>query len=408
MLSWPLAEESPLQSQALLSAVLADRLDHAQSTAVTAALSIPDTFAAIVAVAERERVLPALHRGVSGRFHNAAKFWRAVVMKAYQENRRRNAQIRAAFLELGEAAAAQHMRLAALKGAAWILEDEAECAAWRWMIDLDVLVDAEAFGRIPALLGRLGYKPVSQAKRYRNNFHHAPYGRPNLPATIEVHRHLGWRHELLAPEIVFGSARAIAAGLWLPAPWCRAFHAIIRWQIQDRGWSRGLIRLKDVLEVARFLSRADVDWDRLAAHGRAVGGLEACQAAVGIAAELLGATIPSALTPERTARRHIERALLIHASASRTWFATEIWRAGTLWRCEKVAYRLAVGGARPTRIRIAVWAARLVRLPILAARLLAILLRGVRLWAAPTGSPADLRSPPLRSYGRLLRQPPRP
>ena len=405
-MAWRLAEEATdLRSWTLLSAVLADRLDREQSAAVTAALSNPDAFAAIVAAADRERVLPALHLALSGRFDKAAKFWRAVVAKAYRDNRQRNAEIRGALVELGEAAAAANLRLAALKGAAWILEDETDYAAWRWMIDFDVLVDAEEFDRMPALLGRLGYEPASESKRYRNNFHHAPYWRPNIPITIEVHRHLGWRHRLLAPEIVFGSARPVAPGLLLPAPWCRAFHAIIHWQIQDLGLSRSTVRLKDVVEIARFLARGDVDWDRVAAHARAVGSFEACEAAVALAAELLGAPVPRALTPGRTARRHVARALAVLASPLRTWLTTEMWRAGTLWRCEKIAYRLAIRGATRRRIWVTVWTARIARLPILAVRAIGILARAILRCAHRRQSTAASLPVPIEANARYRSDP---
>jgi hypothetical protein len=378
---WRLVEEaSDLRGWTLLSAVLADGLAPEQSTAVTAALSDPDVIGEIIRVADRERVLPALHPAMTGRFEDAARFWRAIVAKAYRENRERNACLRSALLEVGEAAAAAGLRLAVLKGAAWILEDEADNAAWRWMIDFDVLVEVEAFDRMPALLSRLGYEPASDSKRYRNNFHLAPYLRPNLATTVEVHRHLGWRHQLLAPEIVFGGARSAAPGLLLPAPWCRAFHAIVHWMVQDLGLSRSMVRLKDLVEIARFLARDDVDWEEVAAHACAVGSRETCEAAVALAAELLGAPVPNALTPGRLARRHVAYALAVRASPPRTWLATELWRAGTLWRCEKIAYRLALRGARPASVRLAVWMARVVRLPILAVRLVGILVRGTRLF----------------------------
>ena len=55
-IAWRLAEEaSDLRSWTLLSAVLADSLDREQSAAVTAALSDPDAFAAIVAAADESR-----------------------------------------------------------------------------------------------------------------------------------------------------------------------------------------------------------------------------------------------------------------------------------------------------------------------------------------------------------------
>jgi hypothetical protein len=93
-IAWRLAKEaSDPGSWTVMSAVLADGLDREQSAAVAAALSNADAFAAIVAQADRERVLPALHLALTGRFDTAAKFWRAVVAKAYQENRQRNANV---------------------------------------------------------------------------------------------------------------------------------------------------------------------------------------------------------------------------------------------------------------------------------------------------------------------------
>jgi hypothetical protein len=96
--------------------------------------------------------------------------------------------------------------------------------------------------------------------------------------------------------------------------------------------------------------------------------LEPCAAAVAAASELLAAPVPRELSPPATAQRWVERALARHASPLRTFIATEIWRAGTLWRCEKVAYRCALRGMRPSVIPMAVWGARIVRLPLLAVR----------------------------------------
>jgi hypothetical protein len=337
-----------------------------------------ETFAALQRLAETERVLPALYDGLAER-HGAevAKPMRAVSAVHRETNRRRNGAIRAALLELGEAAAAEGFAFAALKGVAWVIEDGDSAAAWRSMLDMDVLVDAKRFHDIPLFLDRLGYVRLSNDARYDINFHHAPYARPDGPAMIEVHRHLGWRHWLLAPEIVFDRARPIAVGLLLPAPWCRAFHAIIHWQIQDFGLSRATMPLKDVLEVDRFLARSDVDWAALAAHARAVGAMHACEAAVALAGNLFGAPCPREIPLRAFGRRHAALALSRKASPWRTWLAREKWRAGTLWRCEKVAYGWALKGAPPAAIHAAVWAGRLVRLPYLFARAVGIIARAL-------------------------------
>ena len=69
------------------------------------------------ALAESERVLPALYDALTKR-HGAqvAKPMRAVCAVHRETNRRRNGAIRAALLELGEAAAARRLRLRSLEG----------------------------------------------------------------------------------------------------------------------------------------------------------------------------------------------------------------------------------------------------------------------------------------------------
>jgi hypothetical protein len=288
--------------------------------------------------------------------------------------------LRRALLDLGQAGAAADIHFVALKGAAWLLEDEAGCAGWRQMLDLDVLVHPERYDAAPPLLERLGYRQASQSKRYVVNFHHAPYRHPSIDVTLEVHRHVGWRHELMPTSAIIASARSSAPGLALPAPWIRAFHAIIHWQVLDHGGSRGTLPLKEIVEVARFLARPDVDWPVLADHAAAVGARAACECAVASAAQLLGAPVPPRLAPSAAARGWVETSMARRNSALRTWVATQMWRAGTLWWCEKVAYRCALRGLDPVVIAIVVWAARIARLPLLAVRAIGIAARALA-WA---------------------------
>jgi Uncharacterised nucleotidyltransferase len=329
----------------------------------------PAVWAAVLALSEQERVSATLHEAVAARFSGiASKADRAVLATQYEANRRRNAALRRALLELGEAGASSGFQFAALKGAAWLVEDEAGCAACREMLDLDVLVHPRHYDLVPHFLESMGYVLGSRMKRFQNNFHHAPYGHPNLPVALEVHRHLGWHHHLLSPEILLASSAPVAPGLLLPAPWARAFHAIVHWQIQDHGAFRGTLPLKQVVEVARFLARSDVDWGKVRAHADAVGAAEACEFALASAAILLQAPVPCEITPRPAAQLWVARSIARRASPMRTWLVTQMWRAGTLWRCEKVAYRWALRGSAPAVIVFAVWGARIVRLPLLAVR----------------------------------------
>jgi hypothetical protein len=300
------------------------------------------------------------------------KAWRAMLAIRQEANRRRNAALRQVLLELGAAGMSTGIRFAALKGAAWILEDKSDCASWRQMIDLDVLVHPGQFAAVPRLLEQMGYRPASRAKRFKHNFHHAPYRHPRIPITLEVHRHIGWQHGLLPSEIVLAGSRPVAFGLLMPDPWLRAFHAIIHWQIQDHGGSRCTLPLKEILEVARFLRRADVDWSTLHAHAARVGAENASRRAIASAAILLNAPVPGNFHLKPAARAWVDRALARRVSPLSTWLATQMWRAGTLWRCEKIGYRYAVRGFHPAMVVIAVWSARLIRLPLLAVRATAI------------------------------------
>jgi hypothetical protein len=341
----------------------------------------PDTIKTILTTAESERVLPALHEAVV--LNHAAdlpKSYRAILAVQYEANRRRNLMMHRALIALGEAAASVRLEFAVLKGAAWVMEDISG-APWRWLLDIDLLVDPRQYGRTPQLLEALGCQRAFESRRFDVNFHHAPYRYPDGDFTIEVHRHLGWKHALLPPDGVLACARRVAPGLLLPAPWHRAFHAIIHWQVQDCGRSRATTPLKDILEVARFLARPDVDWAALAAHARKVRATDACESAVALASALLGAPVPREIATAEKGERHVVRALVRRASPLRTWFATQLWRAATLWRCEKVAYRTAISGGKPAIVAMVVWSRRIAQLPILAVRLIGIIARALFLWA---------------------------
>jgi hypothetical protein len=155
---------------------------------------------------------------------------------------------------------------------------------------------------------------------------------------------------------------------------------MIHWQMQDFGFSRKTTPVKDIVEVSRFLGRSDIDWPTLCSHARVAGATRACEAAVALASALLAAPVPDLVSVSERGRRHVERSLAHRASPLRTWFATQAWRAGTLWRCEKVAYRLALEGAAPATISAAVWASRVARLPLLVVRAMRIGVRGALLW----------------------------
>ena len=167
----------------------------------------------------------------------------------------------------------------------------------------------------------------------------------------------------------------------------RFFHAIIHWQVQDHGGSRGTLPLRELVEVARFLARPDLDWGALAAHAARVEAVASCELAIASAVALLDARMPPRLIPGSAAQRWVTRSLARRDSPLGTWVATQRWRAGTLWWCDKVRYRAALQGTRPAFTALKVWGARFIRLPLLAVRATGIALQALA-WAGTARRPS--------------------
>jgi hypothetical protein len=345
-------------------------------------------------LAVREQVNAALSEALGSRLSQlVSRDHRIALAIQHEANRKRNAAIAAAVHEIGEGFAAAGMRGAVLKGAAWVIEDRAGCAPWRGMVDIDIATEQSGFAEVEQVMAGLGFQPYLGPRETlagaRRSFQF-PFQRSDLAVLVEIHRDLGWRRELLPIAIVFASAQPIDRGLVLPSPWCRAFHSIVHWMVQDQGWSRHMLGLKDMLEVARFLNRPDVDWKVLLGHARAVGVAKFCEAAVASSVLLLKARSPEeiAITPEATA--WVRRALAVRESPERTWRATQIWRMSTLWNCDKISYRAARNGKGPLQIKTTLWLARIVRLPILGIRAMILATRCL-LRAARGGAGATTR-----------------
>jgi hypothetical protein len=361
-------------NKAAVLELLCDLLSGKDLPSLGTALGDPEAIGPVLQFAEQERILPALAQRAAGS-PALSKSTRAVLATHYEANRRRNAAFRGVLLELGEAAAAARIDLIALKGATWLLEDTDGSAAWRQMVDIDVLVPREQFAAMSALLERMNYSNVSRRKD--GNFHHSFY-HPATPVLVELHKDPGWQPHLLPNDVLFASSREIVTGIRVPEPWMRVFHAIIHWQIQDQAYSRRMLPLKEPFELACFLRRSDVDWPSLAAHAARVGMTRECEAALASASILLGADLPVPFTVTPEARRWIAAAVARRSSPFQTWLATELWRTGTLWRCEKVRYRCAVHGSKPWATALVLGSARLGRLPLIAARLAGILIKLLR------------------------------
>jgi hypothetical protein len=332
----------------------------------------PATLEAVMRLAALEHLSPALDQAVA-RYSPAdiPKAQCAVLAIDYAANGRRNRMIRDLLIELGSAAHRRGIELVVLKGCQWLLEDTETLAAWRWMLDIDVLAEPANYRIIPAVLAELGWGARADRsrlfgrRRADSHYHLPPYTRGGLPVFIEVHRHIGWRPNLLPTELIFAHRRGVAPGLAVAEPWHAAFHSLMHWQVQHSGLRRLQAPLRNVFEFVRYLERDDLDLDRLTAHAERVGLKREYDAALAFAVELFGVRLPAGHVPSGAGRRHVARCLAIRGSPALVWIARERGRILAMWDCKRAMYRLCLQGAGPVRTAAALWAQRLIRLPLM-------------------------------------------
>lgn len=334
----------------------------------------PELLMAVINLANDESMLSSLHPVLESSLPDAPKYHRAVIAIQHQANRQRNHMLKEAIHEIAVAAASRGIPIMALKGAAWLLQDGENLAAWREMIDVDLLVAADRLNDMPRLLTELGYQPEERRRRlfgtrgFRNHFHLIPFRRPAATYSIEVHHHLGWEVDLLPPGVMFENERKLAGNLSVPAPWCAALHAIVHWQIQHDAFQRGSATVGDIkcaYDLARFLRQDEIDWNRLAAHADELAIRKQFEAALTISTGLFHVKAPSGMTHAATGDP-IERFFEVRASPWKRWIERRRARISSLWKCERAMYPVRLRTKDPILLGLAMGWMRTIRLPVTA------------------------------------------
>jgi hypothetical protein len=339
------------------------------------ALSNETAAASIVRCAQSEKVLPAFYDAVSNYPLRLAKSERISLAMSLETNRRRNRKIYDAVSEIAEAANQRSIPVAPLKGARWIMEDRADYAAWRSMIDVDLLVPVEHYDAAREVLEQVGYRAVRNERsifgqtRFAGHYHQVALRRDEQPFVTEVHRHLLWQTALLSTQEIFNQARSNSHGLWLPCPWHAAFHSIVHWQIHHYGYRFGFHRITDGLDIARFLSRSDVDWNSLVGHAERVGVTDEVNVALAIVTDLFGVPTPPEVQISDDARRRVTDILKIRESRLLRWQAKQLQRIDRLWHDHRFLYRARLYNLSSSATHRGLWALRLRRLPFVISHL---------------------------------------
>jgi hypothetical protein len=383
--------------------------DRATRATAVAELSDGNSAETVVALAKAESILPALYEAISGFPGCLPKSERIALAIAYEANRRRNRQIRAAIYEIAGASDRHSIAVVALKGARWIVEDAAGCAAWRSMIDIDLLVRVEDYEPMRGILKQIGYRSMRRERnlfgqmRFAGHYHQVALRRDDQPFATEVHRHVQWRPALLPTEAIFASSRPVALGLRLPCPWHAALHAIIHWQIHHYGYLLGFHRIRDGLDIARFLCGDDVDWSALADHAARVGIVREVEDALATVTDLFSIPPPPGFRVSARARQHVAKSLQLQDSRVLRWQAKQRQRVDRLWYDYRFIYRSGLRKTDPAVTLAGLWALRVRRLPFLISHLASIAVLGI-LAKLQSAFPSRLKPRQRSASSRILRR----
>jgi hypothetical protein len=341
-------------------------------------LSDEERRKAILGVAANENLLPAFWEAAESFPDCLTKPERISLAIAHEANRRKNAQIRNAILEIALKAETKSISLAVLKGARWIFETPGQVCAWRYMIDFDILVDPDNSQATRSLLEGLGYRATRRErdflgrKRFEGHYHLVAMRRDPEPYTVEVHRHTGWRPALLPAQAIFKSSRKVTANLCVPSASHAAFHAVVHWQVHHYGYQLGLQHVKEGLEICKFLARKDVDWAEVRVLAEKGGVARELEAATAAASELFGMPLPTSISSSEAGRRYARKIIQMRQSRLLMWRAKQWQRILRLWCDDRFAYRMMLRKGSPAAVRSGLWGLRLRRFPFILSHLVSI------------------------------------
>lgn len=184
-------------------------------------------------------------------------------------NRTRNHGLAEALTDIAEALAQEGIRPVALKGAAYLLQANRQLirpsttatfdpVAWRFMRDLDLLIDASELATGVAALERLGFRAVADSYDAATEAHYPPLLSPCGTFSVELHTRLfglgdfgiDLRRLVAAAQWPDRRAPGLGIAIGIPAMPDRIAHLLAHAQLHNRNFDARRLVLKDVLDLA--------------------------------------------------------------------------------------------------------------------------------------------------------------
>jgi hypothetical protein len=251
---------------------------------------------AVISLANQHLVTPALWTAFT-RYDLCQQLpddVRGYLSLLHMRNADRNDRIRKQCIEIGRILSEVGIKAVLLKGVAWLFDDSLEAASDRMMRDIDLLVASEKVEVAARVLVGAGYKDSGESLVEANHYHYAPLLPPAGDISVEIHRDLACRVDLLPASEVIVSACEVAQGLLLPSPDHRIVHNVIHAQIENGDFVGGTVSLRDTLDLGRLVNRygTEVDWIDLAKEAHRRGFFHYLSGAVHVSHRVLQSQLP--------------------------------------------------------------------------------------------------------------------
>ena len=183
------------------------------------------------------------------------------------QNRRQNTYLEAELRNISSLFAKASIRFVALKGAAFMAEEDGP-AAWRSTSDLDLLIRPADLKKASSLLLSEHYTATADESHYReaDHQHYPAMISPDRRVSVELHTRAIWdsgRDPLIASDIFDHAEPSVMENVLIPSPEHRIIHLIAHGQISDKHHVAREVTLKDVLDFGLLGQANQINWQQV-------------------------------------------------------------------------------------------------------------------------------------------------
>lgn len=232
----------------------------------------------IITLASAQAVLPALASAIRNLPGGLDVAGDAGVFLAEMEdaNGRRNGRLKDRLLGIGITLDQAGIPAVAVKGAAFLLNDDA--AAWRFSHDLDILVPAEAVEPAARILVAMDYADSGLPYRPADQHHYPALVHADGETVVEIHGRLSPQPDfpLLPAERVLRNAEPLAGTpLKVPHRDDHLVHLIAHAQCFSLRYKRRIVLLRDFYDLMELAagtqSTKNINWETIRGRFEAAG-----------------------------------------------------------------------------------------------------------------------------------------